>query len=135
MNFWSAVLLATISLSVCTTAIAVERLSSEELRETFIGNTVYGTYPNEGKQVEFWEYYKSDGKIKGRDGKYGNYRGTWEIREDGCFYGNYQGDQYDGCYYYGHVWGNEYRLERPYTDEIGHHQLVEGDPWMLDRGY
>lgn len=111
----------------------VTRLTSDALRETFIGNTIHGTYTNEGKQVEFWTYSKNDGKIKGRDTKYGNYQGRWEIREDGCFYRDWGGEKWDGCYYVRHESGNRYSVERPYTVEIGHPELLEGDPKNLDR--
>ena len=70
--------------------------------------------------------------IFGRDSKYGNFKAIWEIRDGGCFYSNYEkSDKYDGCYYYLHDSGNNYGYHRPWSDEMGHEEVLEGNPERL----
>ena len=109
-----------------------EILSSEQLYKVFIGNSVHGSYPDNGDVNEVWEYFDEDGTIFGRDSKYGEYKAIWEIRDGGCFYSNYEkGDKYDGCYYYVHDSGNTYGYHRPWSDEMGHEDVLEGNPERL----
>jgi len=116
-------------------AVAGERLSGDELQQVLVGNTTTGVYPDEGQEVEFWEYFKKGGKIRGKDVKYGKYAGKYEIRDDGCLHNDYEGDAWDGCYYLERESGNSYAVTRPYADEKGRWTILEGDPQKLDRGY
>ena len=109
-----------------------EILSSERLVKLFVGNSVHAPHPDDDGVNEYWEYFDEDGTLFIRDGKYGDYRGVWEIRDGGCFYSNYdESDKYDGCYYYVHDSGNTYGYHRPWSDEMGHEELVEGNPERL----
>jgi len=109
-----------------------EIMSSEQLSKVFIGNTVRGSYPDQGEIVDHWEYFDKDGTIYGRDGKFGDFNAAWEIRDGGCFYSNYEeSDKYDGCYYYVHESGNNYGFHRPWSDEMGHEEVFEGNPEQL----
>jgi hypothetical protein len=109
-----------------------EIMSSEQLIKVFIGNTVHGSFHDQGEIIEHWEYFDEDGTIFARDGKSGEYKAIWEIRDSGCFYSNYEGsDKYDGCYYYVHESGNTYGYHRPWSDEMGREEVLEGNPERL----
>jgi len=114
-------------------ALAGERLSGDELGDILIGNTEEGTYEDKGKRRPYWEFYKEDGNIKGKNG--GRYSGKYEIRADGCFYATYDyGDEDDGCYYYERLSDNTYYVTGP-NDFASEVTISEGDPKNLDRGY
>jgi hypothetical protein len=106
-----------------------EILLSDQLHEKFVGNSVHGGYSENGEAIEIWEYFHENGTIYGRDSKYGDFRAQYEIREGGCFYSDYEkSDKYDGCYYYVNESGKWYRYHRPWSDEMGREELVEGNP-------
>lgn len=68
-------------------AEAVERLSGEQIRRTFEGNTVSGRYS--GSNLPFSEFHHSDGKASGHNRDKPNTDACWTVVEDGV------------CYYYG----------------------------------
>ena len=105
-----------------------EVLSSEQLFNLFIGNTLRGSYTDNGEVINSWYYFDTSGTIFGRDGKDGNFKATWEIRDSGCLYTEHPIKKYNGCYYYVHESGNSYRFHRPWTEEVGHEVLIEGNP-------
>ena len=89
---------------------------------------MHNFYTNKNKQIETWEYFHEDGSLYILDGKYGKNTGIWEIRDDGCFFSDYDSsDKYDGCYYYEHDSGNTYLFHRPWSDEIGSEELLQGN--------
>lgn len=109
-----------------------EILLSDQLHEIFVGNSVHGGYTDNGEIVEIWEYFHENGMIYGRDSTYGDFRAKYELRDGGCFYSDYdESNKYDGCYYYVHESGNKYAYHRPWSDEMGHEELVEGNPERL----
>lgn len=65
---------------------AAERLSGEQIRQAFEGNTVSGRYMNGGF---FSEYHDPDGRALGNNGLAPNTDACWTIRRD------------EICYYYG----------------------------------
>lgn len=80
--------LAAISMSmVASGAVAVERLSGEQIRRIFEGNTVSGRYSN--GNLPFSEFHHSDGKASGHNRHKPNTDACWHVVEDGV------------CYYYG----------------------------------
>ncbi len=130
-SLWIAGIIAAIF--TMSSAVAGERLTGEEVRKLLVGNTEQGKYVDRDSLHSYWEFYREDGKIKGRNG--GTYGGRYEIREDGCFYGTYDfGDEFDGCYYYEHLTGNKYHVTGPkgWSSDV---TISEGDPLNLDRGY
>ena len=132
MKFSIILILASITLGFYSYSFAGEIIGSAELRRLFIGNTVHPTYIYKNKKIDVWEYFHKDGTLYILDGKYGKNIGKWEIRDDGCFYSNYDSsDKYDGCYYYEHDSGNIYRFHRPWSDEIGSEELLQGNPKQL----
>ncbi len=98
--------------SVMSTVSANERLNARELREVLVGNTEVGQYSYLGTSIPFVEFFRKDGTIKGKD-VYEHYSGRYTIRNDGCFYVDYEGTESDGCYYYERLSGNRYRLYSP----------------------
>ena len=112
--------------------IAGERLTADEVKALFVGNTETGTYVDRGREIAYSEYYRKDGRIKGIDAVYRPYEALYVIRADGCFYLDYPIDQHDGCYYFEHVEGNHYRSTYP----DGSSRIVtilNGDPANLNR--
>ncbi len=67
-------------------ASAAERLSGEQIKSAFEGNTVSGRYTNGGF---FTEYHDADGRALGNNG--------WQPNKDACWIT--KADQV--CYYYG----------------------------------
>lgn len=66
---------------------AVERLSGEQIRSAFEGNTVSGRYTH--GNLPFSEFHHSDGKASGHNRHKPNVDACWHVVEDGV------------CYYYG----------------------------------
>jgi hypothetical protein len=113
-------------------SMAGERLNGEEVRKLLVGNTVTGTYADQGSQIRFYEYSAPDGTLVFSDEHYGKSSGTWEIRDDGCNYTNYaDSDDYDGCYYYEDHGDGTLTVHRPQSDEPGTQTILEGDPQNL----
>ena len=67
-------------------ALATERLSGEQIRQAFTGNTVSGRYSGGGF---FTEYHDPDGRALGHNGWHENRDACWIIKDDAI------------CYYYG----------------------------------
>lgn len=67
-------------------AAAVERLSGEEIRQLFEGNTVVGRYSN---GPPFSEYHHPDGRATGHNRHVPNRDACWTTTQDAV------------CYYYG----------------------------------
>ena len=78
-----AVLLA---LLLALPALATERLTGEQIRQAFSGNTVSGRYAGGGF---FTEYHEPDGRALGNNGWQENRDACWIIKDDAV------------CYYYG----------------------------------
>ena len=130
-SLWIAGIIATFF--TMSSAIAGERLTSEEVRELLVGNTEHGKYEYRNALVEYWEFNREDGKIKGRImGGGGKYSGKYKIREDGCFDARYYSDDdASGCYYYEHIEGNKYHVTGPngWSSDV---TILEGDSKNLD---
>ncbi|MGX1786954.1 hypothetical protein ACWIGM_09470 [Bosea sp. NPDC055332] len=69
-----------------TTADAVERLTGQEIRQLFEGNTVAGRY---GNGPPFSEYHHKDGRATGHNRHVPNTDACWTTTDDAV------------CYYYG----------------------------------
>ena len=95
-----------------TSISAGDRLSAEELRALLVGNTEVGTYKDAGNDIPYAEYIRADGVITGKD-LFNRYTGTYTIRDEGCYYGDYQGTAYDGCYYFEKLPDGRYRTHGP----------------------
>lgn len=70
-------------------AFAAERLSGEQIRRAFEGNTVTGLYS--GSNLPFSEYHHPDGRVSGHNRDVPNTDACWITTEDAV------------CYYYGPV--------------------------------
>jgi hypothetical protein len=112
--------------------VAGERLTAHQVKTVFLGNTETGTYINRGRKVEYSEFYRKDGRIKGVDAMHGKYDAFYDIRKDGCFYLDYPGDLHDGCYYFEHVEGNHYRSMYP-DGSSSIVTILKGDPENLNQ--
>lgn len=95
-------------MAMTSTVFAGEHLNGEQLKQVLVGNTQTGVYTNKGQPLNFWEFYRADGVIRGIEDKYGVYYGTYTIKPNGCLHADYDGDEYDGCYYYVHLTGDQY---------------------------
>ena len=81
--------IAALLLGLCasaTNALAVERLSGQEIRKLFEGNTVAGRYNN---GLPFSEYHHQDGRATGHNRHVQNTDACWTTTDDAV------------CYYYG----------------------------------
>lgn len=67
-------------------ALATERLTGEQIKQAFTGNTVSGRYTGGGF---FTEYHDPDGRALGHNGWHENRDACWIIKDDAV------------CYYYG----------------------------------
>lgn len=82
-----AAMAALLALSAGTTrAAAVERLTGQEIRQLFEGNTIAGRYNN---GAPFSEYHHRDGRATGHNRHVQNTDACWTTTEDAV------------CYYYG----------------------------------
>jgi len=93
-------------------ALAGEILGSAELRAILVGNTEVGNYQLKGVTIPYAEYFRKDGKVKGKD-PYERYSGTYTVREGGCFYVDYEGNEEDGCYRYERLPDGRYKSYGP----------------------
>lgn len=75
-----------LALLVSTATLAAERLSGEQIKQAFEGNTVSGRYTSGGF---FTEYHDADGRALGHNGWQRNKDACWITKEDQV------------CYYYG----------------------------------
>jgi hypothetical protein len=94
-------------------AVAAEHLNGEQLKKVLVGNTETGVYTNKGQQLNYWEFYRPDGVIRGTEDKYGAYHGTYSIKADGCLNADYDGEEYDGCYFYTLITADQYSVTDP----------------------
>ena len=78
-----AILLA---LLLALPALATERLTGEQIKQAFTGNTVSGRYTG---GCFFTEYHDPDGRALGHNGWHENRDACWIIKDDAV------------CYYYG----------------------------------
>jgi hypothetical protein len=97
-------------------SLAAERLNGEQLKKILVGNTEFGVYTNKGQQLKYWEFYRADGVIRATEDKYGVYSGKYTIKADGCLNADYDGDEFDGCYYYTPLTGDQYTITSPQGD-------------------
>jgi hypothetical protein len=73
-------------LALSASSLAAERMSGEQIKRAFEGNTVSGRYMRGGF---FTEYHDADGRALGHNGYEPNTDACWIIKEDQI------------CYYYG----------------------------------
>lgn len=76
-----------VAMLVTSPAAAAERLSGEQIRKAFEGNTVSGRYS--GSNLPFSEFHHSDGRVSGHNRDVPNTDACWITTEDAA------------CYYYG----------------------------------
>lgn len=100
-------------INITTSSMAGDRLNSEQLKKILVGSTEIGVYTNKGQQLNYSEFYRPDGVIRATEDTYGAYTGTYTIKADGCFNANYDGNEFDGCYYYTHLTGDQYNITSP----------------------
>jgi hypothetical protein len=81
------VLAALVPLALSGAAAAAERLSGEQIRKAFEGNTVSGRYS--GSNLPFSEFHHPDGRVSGHNRDVPNTDACWITTEDAA------------CYYYG----------------------------------
>jgi hypothetical protein len=118
-------------LMVSSWVSASERLDANALRKALVGNTELGQYTDEGIKIPYAEYYREDGKIKGMD-LYERYSGSYSIRDDGCLYADYDGDEFDGCYYFERRPDGRYEAYGP-GGTVTTISIVPNDPKNLER--
>jgi hypothetical protein len=75
-----------LALLASSTALAAERLTGDQIKQAFEGNTVSGRYTSGGF---FTEYHDTDGRALGHNGWQRNKDACWITKEDQV------------CYYYG----------------------------------
>lgn len=75
------------SLLAAAQAVAVERLSGDQIRQLFEGNTISGRYS--GSNLPFSEYHHPDGRASGHNRGVANTDACWITTQDAV------------CYYYG----------------------------------
>ncbi|CAN7498839.1 hypothetical protein [Bosea sp. LjRoot237] len=84
---WLRTIAVLLGLCICaTSAVAVERLTGQEIRKLFEGNTVAGRYNN---GLPFSEYHHQDGRATGHNRHVTNTDACWTTTDDAV------------CYYYG----------------------------------
>ena len=110
---------------------ASDRLDANALRKALVGNTELGQYTDEGIKIPYAEYYREDGKIKGMD-LYERYSGSYSIRDDGCLYADYDGVEFDGCYYLERRPDGRYEAYGP-GGKVTTISIVPDDPKNLER--
>lgn len=71
----------------CTVGQAAERMSGDEIRRAFEGNTVSGRYS--GSNLPFSEFHHRDGRVSGHNRNIANTDACWTTTSDAV------------CYYYG----------------------------------
>lgn len=106
-------LLMILLIHISAHAMADKHLTADELKAVLVGSTEYGVYTNKGQQLNYWEFYRPDGVIRATEDKYAVYSGKYTINADGCLNADYDGDEYDGCYYYSHLQDDQYTLTSP----------------------
>lgn len=125
-------LLIFVLLNINSHTFAADRLNGEALKAVLVGNTETGVYTNKGQQLNYWEFYRVDGVIRATEDKYGVYNGTYTIKADGCLHANYDGDEFDGCYYYVHIKDNQYSVTDP-QGSVSTITISKGDSKKLNQ--
>lgn len=93
-------------------ANAVERLSGEQIKQAFEGNTVSGRYS--GTNLPFSEFHHSDGKASGHNRGKPNTDACWTIVDDGV------------CYYYGEF--DQRRAHCFWIEKTGNLYVIRSKP-------
>ncbi len=108
--------LAIILLPIMTQAD--EKLNQDELKALLIDSTIIGTFKWGFLKFDFNEYYSENNKIIGQDDD-GEYTGSYQIHEEGCFNIKYDDENTsaNGCYYY-QAKGDQYLITAPTGDEV-----------------
>lgn len=129
----AALLLGTIPAS------AAERLSGEQIRRAFDGNTVSGRYAN-GRF--FTEYHGTDGRALGHNGWQANKDACWITKEDQvCYYYGPQAERTVHCFtveatdkLYVLRNSSNGQINAFATVELGNprNHVDEGEPWYCD---
>jgi hypothetical protein len=85
-----------LALAAAGPAPAAERLSGEQIKQAFEGNTVSGRYASGGF---FTEYHDGDGRALGHNGWQPNKDACWTTRADEvCYYYGPQGERTVHCF-------------------------------------
>ncbi|WP_199093193.1 hypothetical protein [Bosea sp. ASV33] len=84
---WARIAAAALGLLAASQALAVERLTGDQIKQLFEGNTVSGRYS--GSNLPFSEYHHADGRASGHNRHVTNTDACWITTPDAV------------CYYYG----------------------------------
>ena len=126
------IMLVAVLINITTLSMAADRLNGEQLKKILVGSTEIGVYTNKGQQLNYSEFYRPDGVIQATEDKYGVYTGTYTIKVDGCFNANYDGNEFDGCYYYVHLTGDQYSITSP-QGTVSTVRVTKGDAKKLNQ--
>jgi len=118
--------------NISSHTFAADRLNGAAVKAVLVGNTETGVYTNKGQQLNFWEFYRPDGVIRGTEDKYGAYHGTYAIKSDGCLQAKYDGGEYDGCYYYVQLKDDQYSVTDP-QGSVSTITISKGDSKKLNQ--
>jgi hypothetical protein len=127
MKFLTLILFLTIA--ACSKQ-ADDHLTQAQVQALLFNHTETGTYINKDKELAYAEFYTPDGKIYATEDLYGKYTGTFTIQPDGCFNADYDGVEFDGCYYYQTENDNHYLITAP-SGKVSTVTILDGDPKHL----
>ena len=106
MNFKSILVIIIVvlfSFSASAHDSSKEYMSAEDVRQSLLGHTFYGVFidPVSGEARKYSSYNSPEGIAYYHDDSGHEERAAVMVRDDGCYYGNWElGDEFDGCYYY-----------------------------------
>ncbi len=95
MKTFTFVLLA-LSFSAMAHDSTQEYLSAEEVRQSIIGHTFYGTFVQDGKKLSYSSFSLPDGQIFYHDETGYKEGGALIVRDDGCVFVNWDDEEHDG---------------------------------------
>ena len=126
-----AFVLLALSLSAIAHDSTKEYLSAEEVRQSIVGHTFYGTFVQDGKELAYSSFSLPDGQVFYLDETGYKEGGALIVRDDGCVFVNWDaGDEFDGCYYYTDNGDGTVTEQTPVNGEATV-KVVPGDPENL----
>ncbi len=110
-----------------------EYMSAEEVRQSLIDATFYGVFIDlmSGEARKYSAYNSPEGISYYRDETGHEESAAVMVRDDGCFFGNWElGDEFDGCYYYQDNGDGTFTEYTP-SNRVNTITVVPGDPENL----
>ena len=108
-----------------------EYMSAHEVRQSLVGHTFYGVFIQDGASLKYSAYNSPEGISYYRDETGHEESAAVMVRDDGCFFGNWElGDEFDGCYYYQDNGDGTFTEYTP-SNRVDTITVVPGDPENL----